>query len=112
MFSGYPHLFDLLSVLGGAARRVDAETLLEHGHAGLGLTSLDLWQTVLLLLLTSFQDLNHSLIVALHMFLLLLKIRYGTCALLHPDTNSSFTHNLSQTEGVRQRHARLPCRVS
>lgn len=68
---GLPHLFDPFLVLGGAARRVDAEALLEHGHAGLGFTTLDLRQPVLLQLLPSFQNLNHSLIVALHLFLLL-----------------------------------------
>lgn len=65
------YLFDLLSVLGGAARRVDAKTLLEHGHPSLGLATLDLRQPVLLLLLPGFQVLDHPLVVALHLFLLL-----------------------------------------
>lgn len=65
------YLFDLLSVLGGAARGVDAKALLEHGHPGLGLAALDLGQPVLLLLLPGFQVLDHPLVVALHLFLLL-----------------------------------------
>lgn len=65
------YLFDLLSVLGGAARGVDAKALLEHGHPGLGLAALDLRQPVLLLLLPGFQVLDHPLVVALHLFLLL-----------------------------------------
>ncbi len=65
------YLFDLLSVLRGASCGVDAEALLKHGHAGLGLAALDLGHSVLLLLLPTFQNLDHSLIVALHLFLLL-----------------------------------------
>lgn len=65
------YLFDLLSVLGGAARGVDAKALLEHGHPGLGLAALDLRQPVPLLLLPGFQVLDHPLVVALHLFLLL-----------------------------------------
>lgn len=65
------YLFDLLPALGRAASGVDAEALLKHGHAGLGLAALDLWQSVLLLLLPGFNDLNHPLVVALHLLLLL-----------------------------------------
>lgn len=36
------HLFDPLSVFRVAARRVNAQALLEHRHAGLGLAALDL----------------------------------------------------------------------
>lgn len=68
---GPGYLFDLLPVLGRAASGVDSEALLEHSHAGLGLATLDLWQSVLLLLLPGFNNLNHPVIVALHLLLLL-----------------------------------------
>ena len=42
-------LFDLVAVLLWRAGGCDAEALLEHGHAGLGLAALDLGQTALLL---------------------------------------------------------------
>lgn len=64
-------MFDFLFVFRGVSRRVDAQALFEHVHAGLGLTALDLRQPVLFLLLPSFQNLNHSLVVALHLFLFL-----------------------------------------
>lgn len=65
------YLFDLLPVLWRAASGVYAEALLKHGHAGLGLATLDLWHSVLLLLLPDFNNLNHPLVVALHLLLLL-----------------------------------------
>lgn len=65
------HLFDLLPVFGGAACGVDADALLEHGHAGLRLAALDLRQPALLLLVPRPQVLDHSLVVALHVFQLL-----------------------------------------
>lgn len=65
------HLFDLLPVFGGAACGVDADALLEHGHAGLGLAALDLRQPAPLLLLPRPQVLDHPLVVALHVFQLL-----------------------------------------
>jgi len=70
-----PHLLDLVAVLRAAAA-VDAEALLEHGHAGLGLAALDLGQPALLLLLLGLQDLDHPLVVALHL-LLLLEVKHG-----------------------------------
>lgn len=66
------HLFDLLSILGGAADGVDAETLLENGHARFPFAVLDLGQAISLLLLPTFQHLHHTTVIALHLQQLLL----------------------------------------
>ena len=66
-----PDLLDLLALLSGAAPSVDVEALLVHGHASLALTSLNLGQPRLLLLLPHLQLLNHALVVALHLLTLL-----------------------------------------
>ena len=48
-------LYPLSLLLGGdGSSGGDAEALLEHGHAGLGLAALDLWHPGLLLLLPGF----------------------------------------------------------
>ncbi|MEQ2157771.1 hypothetical protein GOODEAATRI_005244 [Goodea atripinnis] len=57
--------------LKSTACRIDAEALLEHGHAGLRLIALVLRQTAFLLLLSILKELDHSLVVALHLFLFL-----------------------------------------
>lgn len=67
-----PHLLDPLPLLlGGDAGGGDAEALLEHGHARLGLAALDLGQPRSLLRLLVLQLLNESLVVALHLLHLL-----------------------------------------
>lgn len=66
-----PHLLDLLALLRGAARAVDVEALLVHGHARLALAPLNLGQPRFLLLLPHLQLLHHALIVALHLLPLL-----------------------------------------
>lgn len=64
--------FDLLPLLlGGDERPGDAQALLEHGHAGLGVAALDLGQSGFLLRLLVLQLLDQPLVVALHLLHLL-----------------------------------------
>lgn len=65
------HLLDLLAVLRRVPGGVDLQALLEHDHACFALAALDLGESVLLLLLSSFEELNHALVIALHLFLFL-----------------------------------------
>lgn len=65
------YLLGLLSVFCGASAGVDPQALLEHGHACLGLAALDLGQPVLLLLLSGLEELDHTLVIAQHLLLLL-----------------------------------------
>lgn len=65
------YLLGLLAVFCGASAGVDPQALLEHGHACFGLAALDLGQPVLLLLLSGLEQLDHTLVVALHLLLLL-----------------------------------------
>lgn len=67
------YLFYPLSLLlcGDGCCGGDAETLLEHSHAGLGLAPLDLGQTHSLLSLFVLQLLYQTLVVALHLLHLL-----------------------------------------
>ena len=66
------YLFDLLALLlrrdGGGG---DAEALLEHGHARLGLAALDLGQAAALRRLPALHLLDQALVVALHLLHLL-----------------------------------------
>ena len=64
-------LFDLVAVLLWRAGGCDAEALLEHGHAGLGLAALDLGQAAALRRLPALHLLDQALVVALHLLHLL-----------------------------------------
>lgn len=74
---GASHLFDPVPLFAGAEGRVDADALLKDGQAGLGLAALDLGQPALLLLLPRLHDLDHPLVVALHVFQLLQRRKNG-----------------------------------
>ncbi len=68
---GWLYLLGLLAVFCRVPAGVDPQALLEHGHACLGLAALDLGQSVLLLLLSGLEQLDHTLVIALHLLLLL-----------------------------------------
>ena len=80
------HLFDLVSLLLGAeCGGGDAQALLEHGHARLGLAALDLGQATSLLRLSVLHVLYQTLVVAMHLFHLLQQHSGGSHTFLAQD---------------------------
>ena len=77
--SSCPHQLDLLPLVLGrdAGGGRDAQALLEHGHARLGLAALDLGQPRALLRLLVLQLLRQPLVVAVHLLHLLPSRRGG-----------------------------------